>query len=106
MNDGGRIGNPAAQSVGQARRQLMVIFNPAAGRRRRRGMARAMRLLEGRADITHRRTAARRHAEASARPTPREVIAVVAGGDGTANEVANGLLAAGGGELAVIPLGT
>ena len=52
MNDGGMIGNPAAQSVGQARRQLMVIFNPAAGRRRRRGMAQAMRLLEGRADIS------------------------------------------------------
>jgi diacylglycerol kinase (ATP) len=106
MNDGGMIGNPAAQSVGQARRQLMVIFNPAAGRRRRRGMARAMRLLEGRADITHRRTAARGDAEAFARAALPGVIAVVAGGDGTANEAANGLLAAGGGELAVIPLGT
>ena len=31
---------------------------------------------------------------------------VVAGGDGTANEAANGLLAAGGGRLALIPLGT
>jgi len=88
------------------RRQLMVIFNPTAGRRRGRAMAQVMRLLEGQVDITQRRTAARGDAEAFARETPLGAIALVAGGDGTANEVANGLLAAGGGEMAILPLGT
>ncbi len=99
-------GHPVAPGKGEARRRLIVIFNPTAGRRRTRRMAEAMRHLEGHADITHRRTGARGDAEAFARATPRGFIAVVAGGDGTANEVANGLLAAGGGEMAVIPLGT
>ena len=69
-------------------------------------MAQAMRLLEGRADITHLSTTARGDAEAFARLMPRDAIAVCAGGDGTANEVANGLLAAGGGDMAIVPLGT
>ena len=88
------------------RRQLMVIFNPTAGRRRGRAMAHALSLLEGQVDITQRRTTARGDAEAFARETPLGAIALVAGGDGTANEVANGLLAAGGGEMAILPLGT
>ena len=88
------------------RRRLMIIFNPTAGRRRGRAMAQALRLLEGQVDMTHRRTNARGDAEAFARETPLGSIALVAGGDGTANEVANGLLAAGGGEMAILPLGT
>jgi diacylglycerol kinase (ATP) len=88
------------------RRRLMIIFNPTAGRRRGRAMARALRLLEGQVDITQRRTNARGDAEAFARETPLGMIVLVAGGDGTANEVANGLLAAGGGEMAILPLGT
>ncbi len=88
------------------RRHLMVIFNPTAGRRRSRALAEAMRLLESRVELTHRRTGAPGDAEAFARATPQGVIALVAGGDGTANEVANGLLAAGGGEMAILPLGT
>jgi YegS/Rv2252/BmrU family lipid kinase len=88
------------------RRRLMVIFNPTAGRRRGKGLAQAMRLLESQVDLTHRRTGAKGDAEAFARATPRGSIALVAGGDGTANEVANGLLTAGGGEMAILPLGT
>ena len=88
------------------RQRLVVIHNPTAGRRRRRGLAKVLDLLEGRVDATHRLTTARGDAEAFARAVPPGVVAVVAGGDGTANEVANGLLAAGGGAMAVIPLGT
>ena len=106
MNDRAMTTYPAAQIIGEARRQLIVIFNPTAGRRRSRRFAWALRSLEGRADIVLQRTAARGDAEALARLTPPGAIAVVAGGDGTANEAINGLLAAGGGRLAVIPLGT
>jgi YegS/Rv2252/BmrU family lipid kinase len=98
--------NDSRMTSAAARRRLMVIFNPTAGRRRLRAMDRAMRLLDGQADIAHRRTRARGDAEAFARETPLGTIALVAGGDGTANEVANGLLAAGGGEMAILPLGT
>ena len=98
--------NSKMPNPGEARRRLVVIHNPTAGRRRRRGLATALDLLEGRVHATHRLTTARGDAEAFARDTPAGVIAVVAGGDGTANEVANGLLAAGGGAMAVIPLGT
>jgi diacylglycerol kinase (ATP) len=98
--------NDSRMTLVADRRRLMVIFNPTAGRRRLRAMDRAMRLLDGQADIAHRRTTARGDAEAFARETPPGTIALVAGGDGTANEVANGLLAAGGGEMAILPLGT
>jgi diacylglycerol kinase (ATP) len=98
--------NDTRMTAGFDQRRLMMIFNPTAGRRRGRAMAEALRLLEGRAQITQKRTGARGDAEAFARATPRGAIALVAGGDGTANEVANGLLAAGGGEMAIIPLGT
>ena len=95
-----------APAIGAERRRLVVIFNPTAGRRRRRGFATAVGLLDGRSDATHRLTSARGDAEAFARQTPDGAITVVVGGDGTANEVANGLLAAGGGAMAIIPLGT
>ncbi len=98
--------NDSSMTTALDRRHLMVIFNPTAGRRRSRALAEAVRLLESKAELTHRRTGARGDAEAFARATPRGVIALVAGGDGTANEVANGLLAAGGGEMAILPLGT
>jgi len=96
----------AVQIIGDARRRLLVIFNPTAGRRRRRTLAAALRLLDGRADITRQHTRARGDAEAFAGLVPEGAIALVAGGDGTANEVANGLLAAGGGDMAILPLGT
>lgn len=98
--------NDKRVTVLSERRQLMIIFNPTAGRRRGRAMAQALRLLEGQVDITQRRTNGRGDAEAFARETPPGAIALVAGGDGTANEVVNGLLAAGGGEMAILPLGT
>ena len=96
----------AVRIIGEARRQLLVIFNPTAGRRRQRALAEALRPLEGRADITRQHTRARGDAEAFAQVAPQGAIALVAGGDGTANEVANGLLAAGGGDMAILPLGT
>jgi YegS/Rv2252/BmrU family lipid kinase len=98
--------NDSRATTALDRRRLMVIFNPTAGRRRGRALAQAMRLLGSQVELTHRRTGARGDAEAFARETPLGSIALVAGGDGTANEVANGLLAAGGGEMAIIPLGT
>ena len=98
--------NDSSVTAAVERRRLMVIFNPTAGRRRGKALAQAMRLLESQVDLTHKRTGARGDAEAFARATPAGSIALVAGGDGTANEVANGLLATGGGEMAIIPLGT
>jgi YegS/Rv2252/BmrU family lipid kinase len=88
-------------------RPLAVVFNPTAGRRKAKRLAAALELLrdEGAAlDLEH--TAARGDAERLARGTPQSQILIVAGGDGTANEAANGRLAAGGGRLALIPLGT
>jgi diacylglycerol kinase (ATP) len=106
MNDGDMTMPVAIAFDAERRPRLTVIFNPTAGRNRSRRFAKALRALEASADVTLRRTAARGDAEAFARKLPRGEIAVVAGGDGTANEAANGLLAAGGGEMAIIPLGT
>jgi diacylglycerol kinase (ATP) len=89
-----------------ASRPLVVIFNPTAGRRRTRRLAAALRLLEGRAEIGLKRTVARGDAEVLARGASGLFTIVVAGGDGTANEAINGLISAGGGRMAVLPLGT
>src|SRR6201987_5375857 len=95
---------PEARSRG---RRLIVIFNPTAGQRKVRRLARALKLFpRDRPDLVIERTTARGDAEALARSAPSEATVIVAGGDGTANEAANGRLAAGGGRLAVIPLGT
>ncbi|MDP4797203.1 MAG: diacylglycerol kinase family lipid kinase [Rhodospirillales bacterium] len=89
-------------------RRVLVIHNPTAGWRRRRRFERILSALiaEG-VDVDVRPTTKRGDAEAFARSadnTQHDVIAV-AGGDGTINEVVNGL-----GDkklpLAVIPLGT
>lgn len=89
-------------------RRVLVIHNPTAGWRRRRRFERILSALiaEG-VDVDVRPTTKRGDAEAfamSADPEKLDAIAV-AGGDGTINEVVNGLgdkkLA-----LAVIPLGT
>jgi diacylglycerol kinase (ATP) len=86
---------------------VLVIFNPAAGRRRARRIAAALHGLRAAGiGFLLRRTEGRGDAEHLAREAGPEATVVVAGGDGTANEAANGLLAAGGGRLAVIPLGT
>ncbi len=90
------------------RRRVLVIHNPTAGWRRRRRFARILNALvrEG-IDIDVRPTTQRGDAEAFARNADRDHVDViaVAGGDGTINEVVNGLhdpaL-----PLAIIPLGT
>jgi diacylglycerol kinase (ATP) len=91
-----------------ARRRLLVIFNPVAGRRRRgrfaavlerlRALGCAVRVLE---------TAGRGDAERIARELEAGLFdaVVAAGGDGTVNEVANGL-AGRHIPLAFLPLGT
>jgi len=92
---------------GRARR-LLVIFNPTAGNRARRRLAEWLACLERLgAAVSLRETNAPRHAEALARAAdPALVDAVVAaGGDGTINEVVNGL-APSSLPLGVLPLGT
>lgn len=87
----------------------LLIVNPAAGSARQRRLAHALKLLEaGGCRIAVRATAARGDAEAFARNALaqggyRAVIA--AGGDGTINEVVNGL-AGGRLPLGILPLGT
>ncbi|WP_247883081.1 diacylglycerol/lipid kinase family protein [Azospirillum brasilense] len=104
----------ASGPAAATRRRLLVIHNPVAGARRARRLAAVLELLEQRhgAVVTLRATGGRGDAEAMARAVaPGAFDAVVAaGGDGTINEVVNGLGARGGGEttipLGVVPLGT
>lgn len=89
-------------------RRILVIYNPTAGWRRRRRFAQVLKhLARLGCSVTVRETQARGDAEAFARTADPETfdIVAVAGGDGTINEVINGL------EnstlpLALIPLGT
>lgn len=94
----------------QPRRRVLVIFNPTAGRGRRRRLERALsRLSEHRIEFELRETQAVGDAAAHARESTGFDIVAVAGGDGTINEAANGLVACGGptvASLAIIPLGT
>ena len=96
-------------------RRLLVIFNPMAGGRRgrrRRYEAVLARLRAAGCEITVRETTHRGDAEAFASRLTREDcdLLVVAGGDGTINEVVNGLGANRDGgaalPLGIIPLGT
>ncbi|MEA1677113.1 diacylglycerol/lipid kinase family protein [Nitrospirillum sp. BR 11163] len=101
-----------------AARRLLVIHNPVAGRRRRGFMGRVVDALrQGGADVAVVETTGPRDAErlaglaaAGALTDGRIPDAVVAsGGDGTINEVVNGLLAAPTSAppaLGLIPLGT
>jgi diacylglycerol kinase (ATP) len=90
-------------------RRILVIFNPAAGRRRScaKRLSRVVAELERRGcTVTVRSTRARGDAEQLAREAdPAFDLIVAAGGDGTVNEVANGIFA-GSRPLAVLPLGT
>lgn len=99
----GRV--PAAD--GQ-RRRVLIISNPVAGRRRSLRLRRVAAHLAGLgAEVTLRQTARRGDAEAFAAevlPGSTDVIAV-AGGDGTINEVLNGLEPPSP-PIAIIPLGT
>ncbi len=90
-------------------RRLLVIHNPAAGGwRREPRFARALAELERRGcRVEVRRTEARGDAEWAARAARADEfdLVVAAGGDGTINEVVNGLTHSGL-PLGVIPLGT
>jgi YegS/Rv2252/BmrU family lipid kinase len=88
--------------------RVTVIFNPTSGGRRRRRLAAVLSALtHAGCAVTLRETTARGDAEAYAREASRATCdrLVAAGGDGTINEVINGLsdpdL-----PLAIIPLGT
>ncbi|MAO55725.1 MAG: lipid kinase [Rhodospirillaceae bacterium] len=99
-------GEPA--TVLTAPRNALVIFNPTAGGRRRARLDRVlahMRALG--AVVTLHETTARGDAERTAREAPADVhdVIVAAGGDGTINEVINGL-AGRDVPLGIIPLGT
>jgi diacylglycerol kinase (ATP) len=88
----------------------LVIYNPAAGRSRGRKLQATLRLLEAAGcQLVLRETTRHGDAERLARtvdPASCNMI-VVAGGDGTINEVANGLIASGlRVPLAIVPLGT
>src|SRR5271169_6342338 len=90
-------------------RQILVIFNPAAGRERphAKRLGRVVAELERRGcTVTILPTGAPGDAEQLAREAdPAFDLIVAAGGDGTVNEVANGIFAASR-PLAVLPLGT
>jgi len=92
------------------RRRVLVIVNPAAGRGRRSrrrldGVVAALQ-QRGCAVVIRRTSAASGDAERLAREAePDFEVVVAAGGDGTLNEVANGL-AGSDRALAVLPLGT
>lgn len=93
-----------------AAKRLLVIYNPVAGSRRgrkRRYEAVLARLRAAECEITVRETTHRGDAEDFAAGLTREDcdLLVVAGGDGTINEVANGLIDRPL-PLAIAPLGT
>lgn len=102
----------AAAKVNDRPRRLLVIHNPVAGRRRRRRFWEALDSLErdGNELFLH-LTEAPGHAIEYARqiePGDADLV-IAAGGDGTINEVINGLVAGGRpapAPLAIIPLGT
>lgn len=100
-----------AESAGESlasSRHILAIFNPAAGRSRRRRFDEVVNLLrEARCAVTVRVTEAPGHAEQIARGARAGEVDVVAaaGGDGTINEVVNGLRGTGV-ALGIIPLGT
>lgn len=96
------------QGSGVPARRVLVIYNPTAGGRRRRRLEAVLRhLTDAGCVVTVRPTTARGDAESFARQAASgdwDVVAA-AGGDGTINEVINGLYGAAV-ALAVIPLGT
>jgi diacylglycerol kinase (ATP) len=102
------LGQPLQPSQASGPRRLLVIYNPTAGWRRRRRLERTLdRLRRLGCAIELKATSARGDAEAIARAAdPRRFdLVVAAGGDGTINEVINGL-AGSGLPLALLPLGT
>ena len=101
--------NAAPAGVSSAsHRHILAIFNPAAGRNRRQRFDEIVNLLrkEG-CEVEVRVTEHRGHAEEMARAisSTRVDLIAAAGGDGTINEVVNGLRGTGV-ALGIIPLGT
>ncbi len=95
--------------------EMCVVFNPAAGRRRRRLLQRVLaELAERHVRFEVKETAAAGDAQRIAADLAANIdTVVVAGGDGTINEVLNGLAGAAGitqadrrPEVALVPLGT
>lgn len=112
-----QMNNPvsAEPSPAVTPRRVLVIYNPTAGRRRRKKLADVVTALRERGcEVAERQTSRRGDAEEFARLTSSADVDVIAaaGGDGTVNEVVNGMVAAmtaGRTDipcLAVIPLGT
>lgn len=89
------------------RRRALIIFNPVAGRRRVGIFRRTLAELQQRGcEATVKETTRPREAEDFAREAADEYdLVVAAGGDGTVNEVVNGL-AGGTTPLGLLPLGT
>ena len=107
----------AGAQGGAGRRRLLVIHNPVAGRRRRKRFQAVLDLLERDGDeLSLRATEAPGDATRLARQIDLGDVdlragdlVVAAGGDGTINEVINGLVAEGrpaSVPLAIVPLGT
>ena len=99
-----------ARDEGKARR-VLVLYNPAAGQWRRRRLRTTLAALkELGCEVTLTATGKPGDAESRAATlsTTDYDVVVAAGGDGTINEVANGLTSAAGPvpPLAIIPLGT
>lgn len=93
----------AEAPTSMSRRRLLVIHNPTAGRRRRR-LARVLDALSReRVKVELAPTAHAGHAIELARACEGFDAVVAAGGDGTINEVANGI---DGRPLGLVPLGT
>ena len=91
-----------------AKRRVSIIFNPAAGRRRRRTLGRVVRALESRdLDVAVAGTSGPGDATRLARRAVSEGTDVVAaaGGDGTIREVVAGLLGSNA-LLGIVPMGT
>jgi YegS/Rv2252/BmrU family lipid kinase len=112
----GAVAALSGEALGLARgavvRHALVIFNPTAGWRRRRRLDATLRLLDE-AGVTCQlaETRGRGDAEALARAAADAArppsLVIAAGGDGTINEVANGLSAGSAPPpLAILPLGT
>ncbi|MCW8860860.1 MAG: YegS/Rv2252/BmrU family lipid kinase [Rhodospirillales bacterium] len=90
------------------RRTVTVIVNSHAGSGRKKRFLQDVlgALRTGQAQVTVQETVAPGHATQLARGVDGSDLVVIAGGDGTVNEVLNGLPDGFAGELAVIPIGT
>jgi diacylglycerol kinase (ATP) len=86
--------------------RALVIYNPTAGRRRLRRLEDVLARLRARGvDIALEPTSSRGHAERLACDMAQADLVIAAGGDGTINEVINGLMAALAQGRVVPPLG-